>query len=125
MEVLLAGLAIGIGLLLVLGFAFGRGGKSLRAMAEHNEALAEDPRTLDYVVPEGQDPAVVVAALNVNGLDAAPGHEDGRQLVHIACPPDNSATREQAREVIAGIGTTSLDAGVPLDASPVRFVDER
>ena len=100
-------------------------GRSLAAHVRHDEHLAEDEETLDYEVPEGQDPAVVVAALNVNGLDAAASNTGGHQLVHIAGSPDDPGVREQAREVIAGIGTTSLDAGVPIDARPIRFTDER
>lgn len=125
MEVVLATIVIVVGLLVVLGFVFGRSGRSLAAQAQHADHLSDEVDTLDYVVPEGQDPAVVVAALSVNGFDAAPGHEGGRQLVHINCGPDNASAREQAREVIAGIGTTSLDAGVPIDNTPVRFADER
>lgn len=125
MEVLIATLVIAVLLMVVLGLAFGRSGRSLADQARHQDHLADDVDTLDYVVPEGQDPAVVVAALSVNGFDAAAWSESGRQLVHINCGPDDADAREQAREVIAGIGTTSLDAGVPIDNTPVRFDDER
>ena len=71
MEVLIATLVIAVLLVVALGLAFGRSGRSLADQARHQDHLADDVDTLDYVVPEGQDPAVVVAALSVNGFDAA------------------------------------------------------
>ena len=81
--------------------------------------------TLDYAVPEGQDPAVVLTALSESGLEASAVNTDGRQLVVIACAPENKGAREQARSAIESIGVSALDAGVPFDNGPVRFEDER
>lgn len=126
MAIVLATVAIIVGAVLLLAFVFGRSGQALSEQIQHDRELAEpDVDTLDYEVPEGQDPAVVTTALSVNGLEAAADHVSGRQLVHIACSPADTLAREQARGVIEGIGTTSLDAGAPMDPRRVHFVDER
>ena len=80
--------------------------------------------TLDYVVPGGQDPAVVRAALSKEGYEAVQDPRGGDQLLHIECRADRDRERAKVRAVIESVGTTAIDAGVPLDAPPVRFADE-
>ena len=86
-----------------------------------DDELAGDTQTLDYLVPQGQDPAVLISALKGDGYQAAP--DPGRtNLLHIACPsgldrerPRVRATLEAARLSGPGTGTSP---------EPVRFVDE-
>ena len=118
-------MVLGVVLVAVLvWFAF-RASRWAAARSEVDAHLAEPAvESLDYVVPEGQDPAVVVAALRENGVEAAPDI-GAKQLVHVACAPTNGAERERVRAIIASIHTSAIDAGVPFDAGAVRFEDER
>jgi hypothetical protein len=94
-----------------------------RWTAVSDELARPDSPTLDYVVPEGQDPPVVLAALSAEGYSAAPD-PDNVHLLHISCPAGPDRDRARVRSTIAGVHTTAIDAGVPLDPGEVRFVDE-
>ena len=78
--------------------------------------------SLDYFVPEGQDPAVVLTALSAAGYSASVDPGDVH-LVHVEYPsgPDE---RERVRGTIESVRTTAIDSGSSLDPRPVRFVDE-
>lgn len=116
---------IGVVLLAAAGWFLFRASRWAAARSEVDAHLAEPAvKTLDYVVPEGQDPAVVVAALQKNGLEVAPDI-GARQLVHVACASDREAERERVRSIIQSIETSALEDGVPVDAVVVRFEDER
>jgi len=82
-----------------------------------------DEPLLDYVVPAGQDPAVVLAALAAERYDAStdPGQAN---LIHIACPGGADRERARVRATIEAVHTTAIDAGAPFDPGPVRFQDE-
>jgi hypothetical protein len=116
-----------LGLVLVavlVWFAF-RASRWAAARTEVDAHLGEPVvETLDYVVPEGQDPAVVVAALHENGVEAAPDI-GAKQLVHVACAPTDNGERERVRSIIETVKTSGIDAGAPFDAGAVRFEDER
>ena len=79
--------------------------------------------TLDYVVPAGQDPVVLLTALSSAGYPAVTDPEDS-DLMHIACPSGRDRDREHVRATIARVHTTALDAGVPMEPADVRFVGE-
>jgi hypothetical protein len=111
-------------LAVIVWFAF-KAAAWAAARSEVDAHLSEPAvETLDYVVPEGQDPAVVLAALHQNGVEAAPD-SGAKQLVHVACAPTNDGERERVRSIIEAINTSAIDAGVPFDAGAVRFEDER
>jgi hypothetical protein len=99
--------------------SFGR-----RARTE-SDALAH-PRTptLDYRVPDQQDPAVVSAALRAEGFTSTSDPSDAR-LLHVDCPSGVDRARAHVRSVIASVRTTTVDAGQPFDPGEVRFADER
>lgn len=78
--------------------------------------------SLDYRVPTGQDPAVVLAALNADGYVAATDTTDS-QLVRVACPAGPDRERARVRAVIENAGGTALEHGAPVPG-PVRFEDE-
>jgi hypothetical protein len=86
----------------------------------------EDPGTptLAYRVPAGQDPAVVLAALEGDGYVAAADPDDTR-LVRVRCPARLGCERARVRAVIETAAVTAMDTGAPIDAGPVRFEDER
>ena len=97
----------------------------MKSRREEVERLA-DPAvaTLEYEVPEGQDPAAVVNALKGDGLDAVGELRQGRQLVLINASEDGIAEiRPRARAVIAERAPLNTQG----DAAPdheVRFLDE-
>ena len=58
-------------------------------------------RALVYEVPEGRDPAGIVAALRKDGLEATEVLRPGRQRLVISGPRSGRRLRSQARAVIA------------------------
>ena len=79
--------------------------------------------TLDYRVPAGQDPAVVMAALTGAGYEAAVDPHDAHR-VRVDCPAGPDEERSRVREVIAGARSTAIDAGKPARPDTVVFEDE-
>lgn len=85
---------------------------------------APETQSLEYHVPEGQDPAAVLTALRLEGYDAVV-HPTDTQRIRIACPAGLDRERARVRAVIASAGSSAIDAGVSVDQPPVRFDDER
>lgn len=96
----------------------------LRERQRVDEVLA-DPRTptLEYAVPTGQDPAVILAALHRAGYTATVDPHGSHQVVIIECPAGVDAERGDVRAVIESADVTAPDDGAPVDAV-VRFRDE-
>lgn len=93
-----------------------------REQQHETEVLDSGDPTLVYRLPEGQDPAAVLAALRREGFDAAPvpggtGHE-----VLISCPDGVDRHRAEVRGVIQHAAT--LEGGDEQHVPPVRFTDE-
>lgn len=89
------------------------------------DEVLEDPRTptLEYVVPTGQDPAVILAALHRAGYTATVDPNGAHQVVMVGCPGGVDQERAQVRAAIESADVTAPDDGAPLDAT-VRFRDE-
>ena len=79
--------------------------------------------TLEYSVPTGQDPAVILAALLRAGFTATVDPHHSQQVVLVACPDGLDRHRAQVRSIIAGADATTLEDGGPVDVD-VRFRDE-
>jgi hypothetical protein len=79
--------------------------------------------TLEYVVPTGEDPVVVLAALERAGYTAGVDTHGARQVVLIKCPEGPERSRQKVRAVIetAGISTPKVETRSHAD---VRFRDE-
>ena len=77
--------------------------------------------TVSYLVPDGQDPAVLEAALQHVGYASISDERAGRTFLVVDCQDD--ADRTVVRRVIEDVHTTSFD-GVPVRVGPVSFVDE-
>ena len=94
-----------------------------RRRAAVDDELTADTQTLDYVVPPGQDPALLISALQEDGYQAAP---DPRRtnLLHIACPSGLNRERPRVRATLQSVRGTGIDAGAPMSPDPVRFADE-
>jgi hypothetical protein len=108
--------------LLVLGVVW------LRRWGADRQRLADelnrpDTPTLEYTVPEGQDPAAVLLALENDGYVATTDPTD-TLLVRVHCPAGLDRERARVRAVIETVGVTAIDSGVPVHDGPVRFRDE-
>jgi hypothetical protein len=84
---------------------------------------SEQTPTLEYSVPTGQDPAVILAALHGEGYTATVDPNHTQQLVLIACPGGLDRERARVRSIIAAADVTTIDDGGPVDVD-VRFRDE-
>jgi hypothetical protein len=117
-----------VALVVVLGLAmayFGRRGAGFvrRHNEVHEELRSDRTPTLEYVVPTGQDPTVVLAALDRAGFTATSDPTHPHQRVLIECPEGVDAQRGEVRSVIESASVTTPEDGVPVQAH-VRFSDE-
>lgn len=122
-------LALGIVLtllLLILGgvLVVTLGSFTLRQGRIEEELADPSSPTLDYVVPEGQDPAVVMTALAREGYRTAMDPHSAGHVLHIGTRAGKDRERAHVRATIAAARATSLGAGGPRDSRPVRFLDE-
>lgn len=76
---------------------------------ERVEAELHDPGTpkLEYVVPTGEDPTIVLAALERAGYTAGVDSRGAHQVVLVKCPDGRDVSRTAVRNVIATAGTTT------------------
>jgi hypothetical protein len=108
--------------ILAAGYAMLR--RRREVVADQAETLERpDTDTLTYTLPPGQDPALVVSALQRDGFTALSPVTGGRPQVVIECPQGRDHSREQARRVLESISTTGFE-GEPMDTDGVRFDDE-
>ncbi len=91
---------------------------------ERRRERITDPglESLVYEVPEGRDPATIVAALRSDGLDAVEVLHHGRQRVVISAPSGREQLRPRARAVIAHEADLNFE-GDPAEED-VTFADE-
>ena len=108
---------------IVVAVAIARGARTWgqRRVETHDE-LAGPATTLDYVVPSGQDPALLVSALRQDGYEAAPDPRD-TDVLHIECPGGLDRERPRVRATLQSVRRTGFE-GAPMDPEPVRFADE-
>jgi hypothetical protein len=78
---------------------------------------------LEYAVPTGQDPTVILAALEQSGYIATVDLRGAHQHVLIACPVGIERERAHVRATIESASVTAPEDGVP-PAADVQFVDE-
>jgi hypothetical protein len=113
--------------LLVIGFlVFMVGGLTKSTAARHMDPseAAESAHHVSYLVPQGQDPAVVRAALYEAGYDTAAQVEPEGELLTIVLHDGTPADRERVREVLASERATNFGGPPVVDTTPVRFQDE-
>lgn len=79
--------------------------------------------TLEYAVPTGQDPVVVMTALESAGFTTTLDKTGEVVLIH--CPRGRHRARDSARAAIAGADSSAIEHGRPLGVDTVRFRDER
>jgi hypothetical protein len=86
------------------------------------DAVLDSPgtHTVSYLVPDGQDPAILAAALHSAGFTARAHLEGGFEVLRIAC---DEAERAQVRSIIEHVDRTGFD-GAPMHIAHAKFVDE-
>jgi hypothetical protein len=109
-----------LGVLLVL--ARGRLGASA---GRHKSGPEPHIENLRYLVPLGQDAAVLIAALKKDGYVAVGDLAEGREYIEVACPAGRDRERARVRAIIADTHRTSLEIGRnEFDPGRVVFEDE-
>ena len=102
--------------LLVLGMMRRFG---MQEAATETALLSPGAHTVAWVVPEGEDPALVRTHRSHAGFVSVLDHSGDQRLV-VECEPGN---REMVRDIIAHAAHTSFD-GAALQPSQLRFDDD-
>jgi hypothetical protein len=115
--------AIGLILLVLLvigGFAFLIGALTKSSAAGHVDPAeaAEAEHNLHYLVPHGQDPAVLRAALHEAGYDSASEALPEGDVLTIVLHDGTTADVERVRQVLTDTHDTTLSD--PAQAGPVQ-----
>lgn len=102
-------------------------GIAARATQQSRKAadMADAGETVQYVVPEGQDPAAVIAALQNHGYDARrdPDYTHTAMVV-VQCPEGVEHDRPRIRTVLEQAIPLNMDGDRDPALDPVRFADE-
>jgi hypothetical protein len=119
MLVALGVLMIGVAILLLVASVGVRQWSSGQAATE---AHLHEPgaHTVTYVLPDGEDPVSVLAALSHAGFTSVEDHAGVHDRVLVECGDED---REQVREVIAHVEHREYDGAAV--AGRVVFEDER
>jgi hypothetical protein len=120
-PIMLVLVVVAVGLVLVKRFGS-------NAVEQSDRLQDPDRPTLRYLVPAGQDPAVVLGALRNAGYDASPDSEPGPSspIVIVGSPAGEPIDRERVRATLGELDQVNVnpEESAPLDLPPVRFVDE-
>lgn len=108
---------------LVLGVVVALALRAWERAEERDEAVFDEPTTpkVCYEVVDGQDPAILVAALHHAGFHARAHSEHGVEVLRILCQEHE---RPVVRRVLEDTGRTGFD-GVPVHVGAVRFAEDR
>ncbi len=122
-------IGIGIILLLVIAaiawpFLTGRAGRKAAQAAERNEPGALTTETVRYRVPDGQDPLVLMSALERAGFTTALDEVAAEKILAIACPHGRDQDRDRIRSVLEDADRSSLE-GPQVRTGRVAFEDEK
>lgn len=79
---------------------------------------------VEYEVVEGQDPAVVAAALSEAGFRVAAREAPDTNVLQIEWLDGSGLDRANARTAIEDVRTTIVGGPPNLDPEPVSFTDE-
>ena len=89
-----------------------------------DEIRSHESTDLAYVIPVGQDPAVLIAALHHAGFQATTDSRDGHSRLLVDCPRGREEDRDQVRAVLEHAHVGSSDGVAFSGARGVRFEDE-
>ena len=115
-----------IALLIVVGIIVLAGVRYLHRQARRqDEVKSTSVETLRYRVPEGQDPSLVVAALQKEGFEAIPDVQGAGASHDVLIPCADGVERHRAhvRSVIQGAEQINFE-GDRKQLPRVRFADE-
>lgn len=120
-------MVVGMGMVVVGVFAVG----VVLALALRSWTLGEaktearlrlpETHTVAYVVPEGQDPAIVMAALTHAGFVSVTDIEHGTRQLLVEC---TESDRAKVRSIIEHVDRAGFD-GPEMHVGHVSFEDER
>jgi hypothetical protein len=110
----------------VLWGVFAYVGQQSKRREEIKDAVADPASpTLRYHVPEGQDPAVLLTALERDGWTATTTSDNaGLQDVLVTLPEDSQAERARVRAAITRVRAVNMEGDQAASLPPVRFADE-
>ena len=98
------------------------------SMQQGDRLQAPGRPTLRYLVPPGQDPAVVLTALRNEGYDASPESEPGPSspVVILGSRAGDTLDRERVRAFLEDLDRLNVNPEEDARVSParVRFIDE-
>ncbi len=119
MAVVLAMVLVG---LVVVGVVVSLGLRTWTLGQARTEArlLSPDTHTVGYVVPEGQDPAVLMAAVTTAGYTAIVDTSGGTERLLVEC---DEHARGDVRRVLEGVHSTAWD-GSDSRVEHIVFDDE-
>ena len=89
-----------------------------------DEIRSHESTDLVYLMPVGQDPAVLIAALHHAGFQSTTDSRDGHSRLLVDCPGGREHDRDQVREVIEHAHIAGSDGVAFSGARGVRFEDE-
>jgi hypothetical protein len=122
---------IGIGILLLIiiaviawPFLTGRAGQKAGKAAEQLEPGSTMAETLRYRVPDGQDPVVLMSALEQAGFRTAMDEAVAEKYLEITCPHGRRQDRDRVRSVLEDADRSSLE-GPQVRTGRVTFEDEK
>lgn len=115
-----------VGAIVIGGVTLLSGGHFTRRQAEaQKDAKNQDVEMLRYRVPEGQDPAMVLAALQKEGFDAVPDVQGAGPSHDVLVPCVDGVERHRAhvRSVIQSVEEVN-STGDRRQLPRVKFADE-
>jgi hypothetical protein len=119
--IVFAMIAIGVlVVMLVLAFALRR--VTLDEGKTEERLKRPESHALTYAVPEGQDPAVLTAALAREGFTSVAELEGGVEMLLVECRHESD--RATVRSIIEHVSRTGFD-GAEMHVEHVSFEDER
>ena len=101
--------------------AWGLRGMVFSETATEKQLHRPGAHTLEYAVPNGQDPSVLIAALGHAGFTAVTELRAGNEVLVVEC---EESQRRDVRSIIEDTRTTTVEGG-QLAVGAVRFEDER
>jgi hypothetical protein len=119
MLVAMGVLVVGVAVLLAV-MSVGMRRWSVAEARKDAELHAPGAHTVTYVVPDGEDPVGVIAALTHAGFLAVEDHSGVHDRVLVQCEAED---REKVRDVIAHVQRPGYDG--PAVVNRVVFEDER
>lgn len=122
-----AAIALALLVLLIIGGFTGMIGlltKSAAAGHVDPAQAAETEHNLHYVVPHGQDPAVVRAYLHEAGYDSASQALPDADVLTIVLHDGSSAEVERVRQLLTETQDTALTDPAHIGPPPIRFLED-